>query len=76
MRPVILCDDVEIRLSVKSRSHNFLISVDGRSDSYPDGTEITLRRAPYTVGVVKIMHRLFFDTLREKMMWGADRRGR
>ena len=76
VRPVILCDDVEIRLSVKSRSHNFLISVDGRSDSYPDGTEITLRRAPYTVGVVKIMHRLFFDTLREKMMWGADRRGR
>lgn len=73
-RPVILCDDVEITLIVKSRSHNFLISIDGRSDSYPDGTALTLRRAPYTIGVVKVKHKLFFDTLREKMMWGVDRR--
>lgn len=75
-RPVILCDDVEIRLKVRSRSHNFLISIDGRSGSYPDGTSLILRRAPYTIGVVKIKHRLFFDTLREKMMWAADKRRR
>lgn len=75
-RPVILCDDVEIRLKVRSRSHHFLISIDGRSGSYPDGTSLVLRRAPYTIGVVKVNHRLFFDTLREKMMWGADKRRR
>ena len=73
-RPVILCDDVEITLIVKSRSHNFLISIDGRSDSYADGTALTLRRAPYTIGVVKVKHQLFFDTLREKMMWGLGGR--
>lgn len=74
-RPVVVCDDVEVQLKVESRSHNFLISIDGRSDSFPDGTVITLRRAPYSVKVVKVMHQDFFDTLREKMMWGADRRG-
>lgn len=74
MRPVILCDDVEITLTVRSRSHNFLIAIDGRSESFHDGTSITLRRAPYTVGVVKVKHKLFFDTLRDKMMWGADQR--
>lgn len=73
-RPVILCDDVVVTLEVRSRSHNFLISIDGRSESFPDGTVITLRRAPYTTGVMKIKHKNFFDTLRDKMMWGIDQR--
>ncbi len=73
-RPVVLCDDVTITLTVKSRSHNFLISIDGRSESVPEGTTLTLRRAPYTVGVMKVKHKNFFDTLRDKMSWGADHR--
>ncbi len=73
-RPVVICDDVEISLTVKSRSHNFLISVDGRSESFPDEATITLRRAAYSVGVMKVKHKNFFDTLRDKMMWGADQR--
>lgn len=73
-RPVIVCDDVTVRLEVHSRSHHFLVSIDGRSESFPSGTVLTLRRAPYTVGVMKVRHMNFFDTLRDKMMWGADRR--
>ncbi len=73
-RPVVLCDDVTITLRVKSRSHNFLIAVDGRSESVPEGSTLTLRRAPHTVGVMKIKHKNFFDTLREKMLWGVDQR--
>lgn len=73
-RPVVVCDDVVITLEVESRSHNFMISIDGRSESLPDKTIITLRRAPYSVGVIKIKHKHFFDTLRDKMMWGADQR--
>ena len=40
----------------------------------PENTTITLRRAPYAIGVMKVMHQNFFDTLRDKMMWGADQR--
>ena len=71
-RPVIVSDEVEITMRVRSRSHNFLISIDGRCESFPD--DVTLRRAPYRVGVMKVKHPNFFDTLREKMMWGEDRR--
>lgn len=73
-RPVIVCDDVVITLRVRSRSNNFLIAVDGRSESISENTTITLRRAPYAIGVMKVMHQNFFDTLRDKMMWGADQR--
>ena len=73
-RPVVMCDDVEINLRVRSRSGNFLLSADGHSRSLAEGCATSIKRAPHTVGVVKIKHQSYFETLREKMMWGADGR--
>lgn len=74
MRPIVLCDDSEVELCVESRSHNFLVSVDGRSRSYPEGIHLRIRKAPYVVKVVTAKGQNFFSTLRRKMMWGADLR--
>ncbi len=75
LRPLVVRDDLEVRMEIRSRSHNFLLSADGRSESLPESTAITVRRAPHCVNVVKIQHPDFFGTLREKLMWGADTRG-
>lgn len=75
MRPIVLCDNAEIELRVESRSGNFLISLDGRSQSYRDNIHLRIRKAPYSVNVVTQSSHNFFSTLRKKMMWGADRRG-
>ena len=75
MRPIVLCDDAEIELRVESRSGNFLISLDGRSQSYRDNIHLRIRKAPYSVNVVTQPGHNFFSTLHKKMMWGADRRG-
>jgi len=61
-------------LEVESRSHNFLVAIDGRSEKCKEGTRLTLRRAPYDIQVVKRSGQRYFNTLREKMMWGADKR--
>ncbi len=74
VRPFVVKDDVDIRLTVKSRSHRYLLSIDGRSESLSETIEIHLRRASHSVGVVKVEHLKFFDTLRDKMLWGADHR--
>ena len=74
IRPVVLPDDMAIELSVESRSHNFLIAVDGQSEKCGEDTRLTIRKAPYTVKIVKRSGRSYFSTLREKMMWGADMR--
>lgn len=74
IRPVVVCDDVEIELSIKSRTQSFLLATDGKSRSLPSATVITLKRAPHTIGVIKIVHHHFFDTLRDKLLWGADQR--
>ena len=74
MRPLILQSSRLITLTVESRSHSFLISIDGRSFRCPDGTEIGIRQADFKINVIKPDGSDFFSTLREKMMWGADSR--
>ena len=75
IRPIVINDDWEITLDVESRSHNFLVAIDGRSETCCEGTRLVIRKADYNIKVVKRPNHIFFHTLRDKMMWGADSRG-
>lgn len=74
MRPLIIQNNRTITINVESRSHSFLVSVDGHSFSCADDTPLEIRRAPFHTNVIKPQGSDFFQTLREKMMWGADTR--
>ena len=74
MRPIVLSDDKEITLNVESRNGRFLIAVDGNSQSYPVGTVVHVRQAPFPIKVVKQEGNTYFNTLRKKMMWGVSSR--
>lgn len=75
VRPLVVPADAEITLDVESRSHKFLVAVDGRSQKLPEATRLVIRRAEHEVHIVKRRRRNYISTLREKMMWGADIRG-
>jgi NAD+ kinase len=70
VRPIVLRDDAVISLVVESRSHNFLIAIDGRSERCEEGTRLVIRKAPYYINIVKRPGTKYFATLREKMGWG------
>lgn len=72
VRPIVICDDWEITLDVESRSHNFLVAIDGRSESCKETTQLHISRADYSIKVVKRFNHIFLITLRNKLMWGAD----
>jgi len=74
VRPLTLPDNLEIRLTVESRSHNFLVAIDGRSESCQDTMQLTIRKAPYKVFVLKRPDTSFLHTLRSKLLWGSDAR--
>ncbi|MBO7119262.1 MAG: NAD kinase [Bacteroidaceae bacterium] len=74
VRPMTLPDSLEISLTVESRSHNFLVAIDGRSESCQDSTRLTIRKAPYQVVVLKRPETTFLHTLRTKLLWGSDTR--
>jgi NAD+ kinase len=74
VRPLTLPDNLDITLTVESRSHNFLIALDGRSESCQDRTRLTIRKASYHVYVLKRPETTFLRTLRSKLLWGSDAR--
>lgn len=76
IRPVVINDTAEITLDVESRSHNYLVAIDGRSERMTEGTRLVIRKATHTIKIVKQRNQRYFSTLREKLMWGADQRGR
>lgn len=76
IRPVVINDTAEITLDVESRSHNYLVAIDGRSERMTEGTRLIIRKAAHTIKIVKQRNQRYFSTLREKLMWGADQRGR
>lgn len=73
-RPLVLGDAQPITLEIESRSGNFLVAIDGRSESCDEKTKIILQKAPYNIQMVKRVGQTFFQTLRDKMMWGIDYR--
>lgn len=74
VRPLVVKDSTTISMEVESRSDTFLVSVDGRSIVLNANQRVVIRKAAYTVKVIKSHNHLFYDTLRNKLMWGADMR--
>ena len=74
VRPLVICDSCELTLEVESRSHNFLVAVDGRNATCHETSRLSVAKAPHSVRVLKRMGHSFFDTLHSKMKWGVDER--
>ena len=74
MRPVVVPDNSCIRLRVHTRSGEAFLSADNRTLSLTDGAEITIRKADTELILAVPHNNTFYDTLREKMMWGVDKR--
>lgn len=72
VRPLVIPDSYEITLGVESRNKYFLVSLDGRSEIFPTGIQLKVSKADYTTKVIKRYNHTFYQTLREKLMWGAD----
>jgi len=74
VRPLIIPDNWSIDLEVHSRTHSYLVALDGRSKVLEQTTQLHITKAPFTIKVVKQLQHTFFDTLKKKLMWGIDKR--
>ena len=71
-RPLVVDSKSKINLKIESRSSNYLVSLDGESQTLNVDTLLEISRAEHTQPVVKRCGHTFFETLRNKLMWGAD----
>jgi NAD+ kinase len=72
VRPLVIPEDYKIHLKIESRSNNFLVALDGRSAVFPSGSELFIRKAGFTIKIVKHLNRNFYETLRNKLLWGTQ----
>ncbi len=75
-RSLVVDDNTVISLKVESRSQMFLVSVDGQSRVLNDSVNIQVKKSKYTLRVVNRVGHTFYETLRDKLMWGEDVRNR
>jgi NAD+ kinase len=74
IRPVVVPDTAVIRLKVDAPEHQVKLTLDSRSALHPTGTEIMIKKADFTIKTVRLKNNTFYDTLRNKLMWGIDKR--
>ena len=71
---MVVPDHMPVKLSVEGRERNYMISLDGSSKSLRQGEEVKISKAEYMINVIKFEDNNFLDTIRNKMLWGIDRR--
>lgn len=74
VRPIVVPDSTAIKLSVEGRSRNYLLSLDGNSVNIKQREEVVIRKADFMINMIKLEGHNFLDTIRNKMLWGIDRR--
>ncbi|MCF8415016.1 MAG: NAD kinase [Crocinitomicaceae bacterium] len=74
VRPMVVPDHLPIKLSLEGRERKYLISLDGKSMNIRRGEEVLIEKAEFMINVIKFEENNFLDTIRNKMLWGKDKR--
>lgn len=74
IRPIIVSGESNLRMKVEGRTKEYLVTCDFRSRRLPFSEEIVLSRASEKLKTVMLKGTDFYSTLRNRLMWGADRR--
>lgn len=74
VRPLIIPDDATLKFTVSGRSDHFFATLDSRSATFQMDNEVVISKADFNVRIIKLPDIDFYTTLRNKLMWGADRR--
>ncbi|MFC2079886.1 NAD kinase [Bacteroidota bacterium] len=74
VRPLVLPGKAKIQFTVDSRDPVYKLALDSRSRDVPVSEKISISRAPYNLKMVRIENISFYSTLRNKLMWGIDKR--
>jgi NAD+ kinase len=74
VRPVVISNNSHVTLRIRGRSPEYLVSLDSRMAFVDSTIEIDLKKASFTFNLVNLDGQDFFNTLRNKLLWGIDKR--
>ncbi len=74
IRPIVISGESVLRMVMEGRSDEYMATCDFNSVRLPFTEEIRIRRSAFKLKTVMLKGTDFFGTLRNRLMWGADRR--
>jgi len=74
IRPIVISGESELRMTIEGRADAYLATCDFRSKRLSFDQAINIARSPEKLKTVMLRKRDFYSTLRNRLMWGADKR--
>ncbi|MFB6307007.1 MAG: NAD kinase [Flavobacteriales bacterium] len=74
VRPVVVQDNTLIKLRISGRNDNILLTLDSRNITMNQPLDIELEKADFMINMIKLENKTYFDTLKNKLIWGVDKR--
>lgn len=72
VRPIIVPDSSVLSFEIEGRHENFYCTIDSRTKAIDTTYQLAVKKSPVKISLVRLHDQHFFDTLRRKLMWGAD----
>ena len=73
-RPLVISDEKKIEISINGRENEYFVSADSKIFSVSIDSKLNISKAPYVLKMVEFEEDSYINTLREKLMWGKDKR--
>ena len=73
-RPLVISDKKKIEISINGRESEYFVSADSKIFSVSIDSKLNISKAPYVLKMIEFEEDSYINTLREKLMWGKDRR--
>jgi NAD+ kinase len=74
IRPILLSGNSRLKMIMEARTDEYLVTCDFRFIRLPINEEIHIERSALKLRTVMLNGRDFYSTLRNRLMWGVDRR--
>ena len=74
VRPIVISNNKTLSFKVAGRYESFNIALDSRNAQANAHSEIKIKKADFCFNLINFEGQHFFETLRNKLLWGIDKR--
>jgi len=74
VRPIVVPDNTIISFEIESRSDDIIVALDSRREIVNKNIQLAIRRESFVLNLVRLNENNFLQTLRNKLLWGLDKR--
>lgn len=74
VRPLVIPEQTIVELRIDSRADEVLLTLDSRMYTLSNKSKLIIKKSPFYIKTLQLDDQTFIKTLREKLLWGEDKR--